>query len=245
MNDSKLTLDFRTISIALVIIIVAMLALWRPWMPSDANAKTIQITGDAKLSAKPDQFSFSPSYEFTNSDRTAALADLTAKSDEITTKLKDLGINSDKIKTNSSGYDYPVYYPVKGNGNATYTLQFTITTESLDIAQKVEDYLVTTNPTAAVSPQASFSDAKQKELENQARDAATKDARTKADQLANNLGFKIGSVKSVSDSQGFGIPIYPLSGGVAAPMAADTKSLEVQPGENDLNYSVTVVYFIK
>lgn len=245
MNESpKLSVDLRLVSLALLIIIVAMLAIWRPWMPSEANAKTVQITGEAKLSAKPDEFSFSPSYQFQNSDRTKALADLSAKSDEVTSKLKDLGVSSDNIKTNSSGYDYPIYTPVKGSGDSTYTLQFTVTVDSLELAQKVEDYLTSTNPIGAVSPFAQFSDSKRKDLENQARDAATKDARAKAEQLATNLGFKLGSVKAVSDSQGFGI--MPMeAGGVASPMSTDMKSLEVQPGENDLNYSVTVTYYIK
>jgi uncharacterized protein YggE len=97
-----------------------------------------------------------------------------------------------------------------------------------------------------VSPQANFSDAKRKDLERQARDAATKDARAKADQSAKNLGFKVGLVKTVTDGTGFGGIIYPLTAsGVAKATDLSQPSLAIQPGENDLSYTVTVTYYLK
>ena len=104
---------------------------------------------------------------------------------------------------------------------------------------------MTTLPTGAVSPQASFSDAKRKELESKAREMATKEARAKAEQSAKNLGFSVGAVKSVNDGVGFG-DVYPLAAESSArDIAAPTSKLTVQPGENELTYQVTVVYFIR
>ncbi|HUS26338.1 MAG TPA: SIMPL domain-containing protein [Nevskiaceae bacterium] len=245
-NKSKLnvSLDLRIIVLVLLAVIVAMLFIWKPWASTPANARTVEVTGEAKLTDKPDEFVFYPSYQFKNTDKSAALAELTKKSDEVVAKLKALGVADSKIKTNSSGFDYRVYAEDSSN-EATYTLQLTVTVGTTALTQKVQDYLVTTSPSGAVSPQASFSDSKRKNLESTARNLATKDARKKADQMAANLGFKVGKVKSVSDSQGFNTLPFAAGRGTSAAVAdTKTESLTVQPGENDLDYSVTVEYFI-
>ncbi len=77
----------------------------------------------------------------------------------------------------------------------------------------------------------------------QARDEATKDARTKAEQSAKNLGFKMGAVKSVEDGSGFG-DIIPLERGIAMD-TANKNNMPIQAGENELRYSVTVIYYVR
>jgi uncharacterized protein len=217
---------------------------------SGGEARTVSVTGEATLKATPDEYVFYPSYNFTNPDKDAALKELTAKSDEITAGLKKAGVADSAIKTNSSGYDSPVYLesqPIRKE-NATYTLQLTVTVDNKELSQKVQDYLVSTSPTGGVSPQADFSDKKRKQLESQARDEATKDARSKADQQAKNLGFKVGKVQSVDDGSGFGGGVRPFDTKASPAIAEDSATstqLSVQPGENELSYSVTVVYTIK
>lgn len=246
-NRLSLSIDLRWICIALLAAIAVMFIIWKPWDTTPHDSRTVQVTGDSKLTAKPDEFVFSPSYEFKNADKSAALTELNKKSDEITAKLKSLGVDDSKIKTDSTGYDYPIYYDE--SNDATYDLDFTITVNDLSLAQKVQDYLLTTSPNGSVSPTADFSDSKRKQLENKARDEATKDARSKGERMAKNLGFKLGKVKTIDDSDGFGdvMPVMGMHRGMSA--AEDTQSgsssLAVQPGENDLEYSVTVTYFIK
>lgn len=243
----RLTLDYRIISLILLVIIAAMFALWRPWQDTiSANSRTIKVTGDADLTATPDEYVFYPSYEFKNIDKQTALNDLSKKSDEIVTKLKNLGVTDKDIKTDSSGYDFPLYG--EDQSTPTYTLRLTITTNERKLAQNVQDYLLTTAPTGSVSPQANFSDKKRKELENKARDEATKAARAKAEQSAENLGFSLGKVKAVEDGTGFGDIVYPYAARDLAVSSSDgeeTTQLAIQPGENELSYSVTVVYFVK
>jgi uncharacterized protein YggE len=241
--------DYKIVSIVLLVIVLGMLALWRPWeAKASANDRTIEVTGQSTVSATPDQFVFNPTYEFKNADRQAAINAASKKGDEIVSKLKELGVADNKIKTNTDGYDYPVF--TEKTSVPTYTLRLTVTVTDKDQVQKVQDYLATTSPTGAVSPVASFSESKRNELEAQARDAATKDARTKAEQSAKNLKFKLSSVKTVSDGAGFsGGPITFPNSGVrtmqADAIGAQEAGLAVQPGENDLNYSVTVTYYIK
>lgn len=241
----QIAIDMRIVVISLVIIILAMLLSWRPWS-GPASDRTISVTGNATLKSAPDEYVFYPNYDFKNSDKQAALDELSAKSQVIVDKLKELGVADEKIQTNSSGYDRPLYYTEPDSDQTTYSLQLVITVGSSELAQKVQDYLVSTAPSGSVSPQAGFSDTKQKELQSQARDEATKDARAKADQSASNLGFKVGAVKTISDGTGFDT-VMPLEKATSSYLndSSVSSSLSVQPGEQELSYSVTVVYFIK
>lgn len=245
-NKLQLSLDYRWVSVALLAVIVAMLAVWKPWT-TQASDRTIAVTGTATVSARPDEFVFYPMYDFKNADKTAALEQMAAKSDEVVAGLKDLGVEAKNIKTNSDSWSYPTTLRSEdGKTETTYSLRLTVTVNSEELAQKVQDYLVSTAPTGSISPQATFSEVKRKEIENTARDQAAQDARAKADQSAKNLGFKVSGVKTVNDGSGFGTS-YLMRESLAqgAEDSAASPSLSVQPGENELTYSVTVTYFIR
>lgn len=231
--------------------VIAMLALvvaagfsgWWFGSRSQNPDRTLSITGTATIKAEPDEFSFYPSYEFKNTSKDAALATLTAKSEQIITELKKLGVADNKIKTNASGYERGIYLPKAESDGTTYNLSLTVNVSSKELAQKVQDYLVATAPTGAVTPQPTFSEAKQKQLEADARAKAEQDARLKAEASAKNLGYKIGKVKSISEAGAGIMPAFDLlrQGGNAS---VSSERLPIQPGENNLPYSVTVVYFI-
>lgn len=242
----QLSFDYRWVALALLAVIVAMLLIWRPWSAAKTSDRTIDVTGTATVSARPDEFVFYPAYEFSSADKAAALEQMTAKSDEVVVGLKNLGVEDKHIKTNADSWSYPTALRAEGgNDETTYTLRLTVTTNSEELTQKVQDYLVSTGPTGTIAPQATFSEAKRKELEAQARDAATKDARSKAEQSAKNLGFKLADIKAVNDGSGFGVyPAYDTAMAMEVRSSANY-SLSVQPGENDLTYSVTVTYYIR
>lgn len=245
-NSFTLRLDYRIIIGFLLLVILAMVVLWRPWEPRfDADSRTISVAGESVVSAAPDEYIFTPTYEFKNDDRDAAIKGLSDKSNEIVTKLKQLGVSEADIKTESNGYDYPTYtLDEKQESTPTYSLRMTITI-SRKLGEMVQNYLVTTSPVGSISPQYGFSDATRKDLESKARDESTKDARRKAEQSAKNLGFKIGAVKEVSDGSSLGSAPTMMRGDVGITEGALIDGLTVQPGENELSYQVNVVYFVK
>ena len=247
-NKVNLSVDLRYVIIFLVLVIAAMLFLWKPWTEaSTSDDRTVTVTGDAQVKAEPDEYVFYPTYEFKDANKEAALAALTKKSEEVTKGLKDLGVAENKIKTNSDAHNYPEYFLDKNTGQNTYNLRLTVTVNDKELTQKVQDYLVNTSPLGQISPATSFSEEKRKELESQARDQATKDARAKADQAAKNIGFKVGKVKSIDDGSGFG-GVQPMPARdmmLSSGAEARSSSLSVQPGENELNYSVKVVYYVR
>lgn len=242
----KISFSFepRMIIFVLLVVIAGMLLAWKPWALSSAGERTIEVTGEAKLTAEPDEFVFYPAYEVRSADKQASIDQLSKKSQEIVAKLKELGVPANKIKTDTSGYDNVFYGGPEKQQDPVYRLGLTVTVSSRESAQKVQDYLAGTAPTGGVSPQASFSDAKRKELESKARDQATKEARGKAEQSARNLDFKVGKVKSIRDGAGFG-NIMPLGGEIAVDSRGASPKLGVHPGENELNYSVTVIYYVR
>lgn len=249
-NNVHLSINLKWVTIALVAIIVVMFALWQPWNSQKSSDRTVSVTGTATIKAEPDEFIFNPTYEIKNSNQAAALAEMTAKSNEVIAGLKKLGVASKDIKNNSSSYDDP-RYPVgekvdlaPDQGNRTVQLSLTVTVSKRELTQKVQDYLLTTAPSGQITPRGDFSKAKKKELEDKARNDASKDARTKAVKSAGILGYHLAGVKSVVDGAGFGGPI-PYGADALGKGTVSTSSLDLQPGENEINYSVTVVYFVR
>jgi uncharacterized protein YggE len=234
------------LSALLTVAVLTMLALWRPWQnqPSAEN-RSVTVTGTATIKAEPDEYMFNPSYDFKNADKKTALNELNAKSAEVVDGLKKLGVTDKDIKTQSNGYEYGYWYDEQ-TGKYVYTLNLGVNVSNREKAQKIQDYLVGTNPSGQVSPAAVFSNVKQKQLENMARTDATKDARAKADAMAKNLGFTIGKVKSIDDSSTSGRdnPMF-LSEGNGSTTADKSIGLSVQPGQNNFDYRITVQYYIR
>jgi uncharacterized protein YggE len=245
-NRLNISLDSRKVIIVLLVVIVGMIFIWKPWnKPPQNTDRTVQVNGEATIKADPDEFIFSPSYEFKNANKQAALSELSKKSDEIVSQLKKLGVPDSNIKTNADGYERGVYFPSSDTGQNTYSLMINVNTDSKDQAQKIQNYLVTTSPSGAVTPYSTFSKPKQKELEGLARDLAEKDARKKAEKSAKNIGFKLGAIKTVQETNGFG-GVTPLEKTAPAiDQASPTSSISVQPGQSDINYQISVTYYIK
>lgn len=252
-NDSSykpktsLSIDYRIITIILLLTIFTMLALWKPWQAtkSDVN-RIITVTGESTLKAEPDEYVFYPSYEFKSSDKEVALTKQSEKNQQLIEGLKKLDVPESNIKNSSNGYGYD--YDWINTDETTYTLSLIVTVQNKDTAQKVQDYLITTQPQGQITPRSNFSENKRKSLESQARDMATKDAHTKAEQSAKNSGTNLGKVQSIKEGNGFGevMPIASYDTRTAGENELSAKNLfSVNPGQNDLNYSVTVTYYLK
>lgn len=238
---------WQLVTLVLLIAIGIMLFMWRPWEPNiKASERTITVTGNATVTATPDEYVFSPSYRFTNADKQAALSAMTTKSNDIVSHLKSMGVASKDIQTNADNYGDGYYPSTTANGNTTYSLNLTITIDDATLAQKVQDYLLTTSPTGDITPYVSFSKSKEQQLQGQARSKAEQNAKAEADQSAKNLGFKVDKIKSVTDGTLGGNNL--LYGGIASGANSATQSatphLDLQPGQNDLPYSVQVTYYI-
>lgn len=242
-----LRFDYRWLVVALLVVIAVMLVLWRPWEPRyDKNASVVTANGQSTVKATPDEYVFRPSYSFENTDKTVSLGEANKKADEVVKGLRAAGAADKDIKSNVSGYNTQPLIN-QATSSYQYTAAVTVTIHDNAIAQKVQDYLVTTSPEGDVTPQITFSEATRKQLEATARDEASKDARKKAEQLATNLGGRLGAIKSVTDGTGFGdtVPMYATAGEAGGKAVPPSSILTLQPGENELTYTVSVVYYLQ
>ncbi len=151
-------------------------------------------------------------------------------------------------------YDYGVYSSGSSEpeSNAVATMTLTVTVrDDKDLAQEVQDYLVTTSPSGSITPQVSFSSAKQKVLETEARNKALKDAKSKAEASVKELGAKLGRVITVSDITSGGITPMPWmvkSGEAINGSSASSDistSYTIQPGLDNYDFQIQVTYEIK
>ena len=240
----KLSVDFRVVSAVLLAVILVMTFLWQPWRGlSGTSDRTVRVTGTATIKAEPNEYLFMPTYEFKNAKKSVGLAAMTAKNNEVVAGLKKLGVEDKDIKNNSNNYQTYSYPGKPETDEQVYHLSLTVTVATKEMAQKVEDYLLTTEPSGQVTPMGQFSDVKKKELEDQARSQASQDAKAKADKSAKDLGYRLGRVKSVEDGQGFGGPITLEGRSVAVDSAG--ASLAIQPGQEEIVYTVTVTYYVR
>ncbi len=252
MNDDKkqltISLNYRTLALAIVLLYVitigVMLYLWQPWGAISSDTRRITVTGKSTLEAQPDEFVFSPSYNYESVDKTKALEEASDTTTKIVNELKKLGVADKDIKVNGYGQDWYWYYDDNEN---RVSVNVVITVGDKDLAQKVQDYLLTTNPKGQITPTPTFSEAKQKELEEQGRVAAVADAKAKAQASVDELEVKLGKVISVSEGNGFvDFPIaYSERQADGLGTAEISSSIPVQPGQDQLSYSVTVIYEIK
>jgi uncharacterized protein len=244
----NIPLDFRWVSLVLALIIVAMLAMWMPWQAAPNDERTVSVTGTATVKAEPDEFGFSPTYQVKNADKSAGYDAIAKKSNEVVDGLKKVGVSEEDIKNYSSGYGGFSYDSYLADDQYTYSVTIQIAVDNLELAQKVQTYLGTTAPEGQITPTRQFSQAKQRELEDKARDEANSDARAKAEKSAKTLGYKLGQVKSVEDGSGFGGP-EPLTMEARGANAKDRQGapapLMLQPGQEEVTYSVTVVYYVR
>lgn len=228
-------------TLLLVGILASVLLQWQPWDPAlSANTRKITVTGMASTEATPDQYQFSPIW---TRDTTT---EITALNDQVITKLKELGVGDAQIKNNASRYgSLEVYYSVPTEGKQKTTLSITITVKDKDLAQKVQNYLLTTDPSGSITPYPSFSSSKQKELQVKLRAEATKDAKQKAEQTAEGLGAKVGKVIEISEGASGGFYPMPIAVSDTSAVSSAKDSIGIQPGSDEYSYSVTAIFTLQ
>lgn len=239
-------IDTKIAAIVLLITNLITLMFWKPWQGS-AELSSLSSKGEATLKVEPDQFEFYVNYNEDADDTEKALEKITSKSQSVIEGLKSLGLKDEQIETNLSTYD-DLYYIEKSDDKTVGNLSITITIDDKDLAQKVQDYLITTSPDGSVSPYPSLSQEKQKQLTDEARSAAIDNARKNAEQTAEKLGVKIDKVTSYSEEEdSFGIP-YALDARSEASsdsLSISAPSIDIMSGLEEFTYRVNVIYSVK
>lgn len=247
MNKSiKISLDLKLLIIVLSAVIIAMFAVWQPWT-TKGEPRKITVAGHSRIKAQPDYYQFSPMYQRQGADRDKSIAELNAHVKTVTDKLKELGIEDKYIELQTSAYDQ--YYPQPERGGIkpeqAVTSHLTIKATSKDLAEKVQNYLLTTSPQGSITPAPTFSDEKREKLEDEARDKAIADAKVQAERTARQLSAKLGKVLEVKDTVAGGIVPYGRPEIAVDSMAGSAQSLPIFSGEQEISFSVEAIFEIK
>ncbi|MBI2589557.1 SIMPL domain-containing protein [Candidatus Berkelbacteria bacterium] len=245
-----LKLNLKVFILALILVIVGMLAVWRPWK-DEADTRQITTNGEATVSRAPDEFVFSPVYEKVSEDSKTAVREVTVVGNEILAKLRELGVVDDQMTTsvttnNDRVYAFEPNADAPNEYHALYSI--TATLNDLTLAQSVLDYLATTPVLYAITPQSTFSTKTRKALEDEARKLALADARERAEDSVAAIGARLGKVITISEpSWGGPVPLMgaPEGVGTANLDSNASASPELLIGEQDLTYTISVTFALK
>jgi uncharacterized protein len=207
---------------------------------------TISVSGSGKVTVKPDVADVSLGVQIQRDTAKSARDDAAQTMNSVIAALKNLGIADEDIQTSTIDIS-PVYDYNSSSPHITgYQVTNVVSVHVRDIT-KVADVIDDSVAAGATTVNGvTFDLADRTTAENQARDAAVKDARSHADALAAAAGVTITGVQSISDTtMSYPYPIYGASdsakGGAPGAPAVPTP---VQPGTQDITITVTVSYTI-
>ena len=232
-------------ALALGAIVVAVAALavrptpvvGAPTTDSQAAIHTITVSANGSVTLVPDVARVNVGVSVTKSTVKAARDSAGATMNAIIASLKALGIDDKDIRTTSIDLS-----PQYGNGAAPrivgYAMseQLQVTVRDLDKAGDVVDTATAHGATDVNG--VSFEVGDPAKAMDQARSAAIAQARTSAQAMASAAGVTLGAVVSISESAA----TYPIQYAFGA--AAKDSATPVQPGTQDVQASVTVVFAI-
>jgi uncharacterized protein len=201
---------------------------------------TITVTGTGTIKVSPDLADVQLGVSVTRDTVKAARDDAAAAMTKVIDALHALGIADADIQTSylniSPVYDYNV-----GNRITGYAVNNSVSVHVRDLAKAADVIDDSVSAGATTVNGISFDVANRSTLEQQAREAAVKDARAHADALASAAGVTIVGVASISESQ----MVTPWPYAIGAPMAAgDVAKTPVAPGTSDITLTVSIVYLI-
>jgi len=203
---------------------------------------TISISGQGKVSAKPDIGQVDLSVISDAATVVAAQKDNTDKMNKITQAMKDLGIKDEDLKTTNYGI-YPRYQYTKSiNQIIGYEVSQTLTVKirNLDKAGDILGQAATLGANQVGSLIFTFDNPES--IKSQARQQAIANAKQKADDLAKTLGVTLGKLTSFSESYSGG-PI-PYSNAAYGIGGGGGGTPEIQTGQNEVQVDVSLTYEI-
>lgn len=219
-------------------------------------SNTISVSGHGEILGTPDIATFTFSVVSDKDTVAAAQADATAKANALTAYLTGAGVDSKDIKTTDYSvfprYEYQQanvcaggYCPPGKQVLIGYEARQSTQVKVRDIA-KAGDLLTGVGSKGATEVSGltlTFDDPTG--LQDQARQKAIDDAKTKADELAKQLGVSLVRVTSFSESNSTPGPIPYASYGLGAGAADKSMAPAISTGQNKVTDDVTVTYEIR
>jgi uncharacterized protein len=162
---------------------------------------------------------------------------------KITQDVKALGIDAKNIKTSNYSinpdYDYTTGTQVPRGYTVNASIEIKVT--PLEKANNAVDIATKDGATQVGGIQFVLDDQKQKELEDQARQAAIDNAKEKAESLSKSAGIHLGRVVDVQENTPGDI-VKPILNMSAKTADATQETTQLNPGENKVTSTVSLSY---
>lgn len=215
----------------------------------DTPPRSVTVTGNGISYGSPDIASISLGVESANPVVIDAVNDANTRMTAVMAALSEAGIAPEDIRTEfyniyqEKGFTpegMPSIDPATGQPMATYRVTNVVNITVRDVTKVGEILGLAVNAGANVVNNISFGIEDRAGLESEARIDAVADARARAEQLGEALGFEVGEVLNVSEGINFGPgPLFEANsmgfGGDGAPIST---------GSLGVNISVTVTFAI-
>jgi hypothetical protein len=207
---------------------------------------TITVSGSGTASGAPDVAYLDLGVQITDPDLGKAFNAVAENIAKVTKALIDVGIKPEDIRTTGLNvYPQDQYDQQTGaTTSRTYQVANSVTVTIRDTSKLEAVITAAVNAGANTVSGLSFGIADQTALEDQAREAAVKDARARADKLAQALGVTVGDpvvVVELSNNGGQPIPMFRAA---ADTMSAQAANMPISQGQLDVTVSVQISYAI-
>ncbi len=209
----------------------------------------ISVTGSATVAVKPDIARLNIGVQTTDTTVAAARNSAAEAMTKVQTALKQKGVAEKDLQTQN--LSITPQYANNPTGTGTPTIrgyqvsnQLQVTVRNIDSASEVLDAAVAAGGNAVRVNGISFTVDKPEQFLSQGRDEAVKNARARAEVLAKAAGVTLGAARAISEStNGGGSIVQPRAANASG--ALDASPLPVNPGEQTLQLTVSVLYDIK
>ena len=202
-----------------------------------------QSLGQGSVSQAPDIVTISLGVTKSSSTVSDAQNQTNKAINSVLENLKNLGISEKDLKTTNysvnPNYNFEGIQKISGY---TVTQNIELKIKDINNTNKAIDAITANGGNLIGQVQFGFDDKTKAKLEDKARKEAVKNAKEKAQSLANSAGIRLGKIINVTESQdNFPRPI-PFESAKAG--IRETPSTDITPGENSIKISVTLTYEI-
>ncbi len=239
------------VSISAVVTILAARLVGGPQLSinqtSTQKESTFDVTGETEISVVPDEAQINLGVQTNNATVTQAQEEINSKINAITEKLKQLGIDKEKIKTqNYSIYPDYNYSPDEIRQiigyNASVTVRVTVT--DFEKLNQIIDESTSLGANQVGGISFGISDKQEKKLKSEARKDAIQDAKKNAQELAHLSGMKLGRIVNIWESPHYSPDPQPYGRAemMLDSMGGAAEPTRIEPGSTNYTYAVTLSF---
>jgi hypothetical protein len=209
-----------------------------------AGAETISVSGVGRTSVVPDRASFTVGVQSMATTVPAAVQDNNTRVAAIVAAMRKLGAGDREIRTSQiSIYPQQTHENNRAPRIVGYQVSNTITVIRDSPAEVGRFLQAAVDAGANTVSGVSFSVSDPARGRDAALQAAFADARAKADTLARAAGRAVGRALSITEGTAVTPPPYPMAR--AAMMEASKVDMPVEPGAEELTFTVSVVFELR